>query len=42
MISTGSEPSIVKTLADLAELRASGVVTDGEFEAKKAELLERI
>lgn len=42
-ISTGSaDASIPKTIADLGRLRTAGLVTDAEFEAKKAELLERL
>jgi hypothetical protein len=33
---------VTRTLTSLAELRDSGVITPEEYEAKKAELLERI
>lgn len=36
------EPDALEQLRKLGELRASGVLTDSEFEAKKAELLRRI
>lgn len=43
MLSTGSaDASIPKTIADLGKLRTAGLVTEAEFEAKKAELLERL
>ena len=35
-------PNVVEQLRQLGELRALGVVTDAEFEAKKAELLKRL
>lgn len=36
------EPSIPAQIAELDELRERGVISDEEFEAKKAELLERM
>jgi len=36
------QPDIVKQIAALAELHAQGVLTDDEFAAKKAELLDRM
>jgi voltage-gated potassium channel len=42
MVSTGTEVSPTRTIAELAELRAAGLVTDAEFEAKKAVLLDRL
>ena len=36
------QPDVFETLKKLGELRDSGVVTQDEFEAKKAELLARI
>ena len=36
------EPDALEQLRKLGELRASGVLTDAEFETKKAELLRRI
>lgn len=42
MLSTGPEGSPTRTIAELAELRSAGLVTDAEFEAKKAELLGRL
>jgi hypothetical protein len=35
-------PSPIEQLKQLGELRDAGVLTDGEFEAKKAELLKRV
>jgi hypothetical protein len=35
-------PDVYEQLAKLGELRTAGVLTDAEFEAKKAELLSRI
>jgi hypothetical protein len=35
-------PDVYEQLAKLGELRTAGIVTDAEFEAKKAELLSRI
>jgi hypothetical protein len=43
MLSTGSaDASIPKTIGDLGQLRSAGLLTDAEFEAKKAELLGRL
>jgi voltage-gated potassium channel len=42
MLSTGREGSPTRTIAELAELRANGLLTDAEFVAKKTELLERL
>jgi hypothetical protein len=36
------EPDALEALRKLGELRASGVLTEAEFEAKKAELLRRV
>ena len=40
----GEEPgnTALAALRELADLHASGVVTDAEFAAKKAELLRRV
>ena len=35
-------PSVTDQLGELAQLRESGVLTDAEFEAMKAQLLERM
>jgi hypothetical protein len=37
-----AEPSVTDTLKQLGELHAAGVLTQEEFEAKKAELLSRL
>ena len=39
---TDSSADIIEQIEKLAELHKSGILTDVEFEAKKAELLERI
>jgi hypothetical protein len=39
---TGPEPSVADRLTQLSELRRRGVVTEAEFEAKKAQLLEQL
>ena len=36
------DPDVLEQLRKLGELRNAGVLTDAEFEAKKAELLGRI
>ena len=36
------DPDVLEQLRKLGELRTAGVLTDAEFEAKKAELLGRI
>jgi hypothetical protein len=38
----GREPSVAERLTQLSELRRRGVVTEAEFEAKKAQLLEQL
>lgn len=40
--SEAGEPSVTDTLKQLGELHAAGVLTQEEFEAKKAELLSRL
>ena len=43
LLSTGSpDRSPTQTIAELGNLRLAGLVTDDEFQAKKAELLERL
>jgi voltage-gated potassium channel len=43
LISTGSTPgSPIRAISELGELRANGLITDAEFESKKADLLSRI
>jgi PH (Pleckstrin Homology) domain-containing protein/putative oligomerization/nucleic acid binding protein len=37
-----SQPDVMQQLQQLGALRDSGVLTDAEFEAKKAELLQRL
>jgi uncharacterized membrane protein YdbT with pleckstrin-like domain len=37
-----SEPSVTEQLDDLGRLRKDGVITEEEFQAKKAELLKRL
>lgn len=39
---SAAQEDVLETLRKLGELRDAGVVTSGEFEAKKAELLRRI
>ena len=41
-LATSKEPSIPDQISQLATLRDEGVITDKEFEAKKADLLERM
>ena len=36
------EESIPDQIADLAKLRDQGVITEAEFQAKKAQLLDRL
>jgi uncharacterized membrane protein YdbT with pleckstrin-like domain len=38
----GREPSVTEQLEDLGRLRKDGVLTEEEFQAKKAELLKRL
>jgi uncharacterized membrane protein YdbT with pleckstrin-like domain len=40
--SAPAQPSVVDQLSQLADLRDRGVITPAEFEAKKAQLLERM
>jgi len=42
MLATGPEGSPTRSIAELGELRAAGLLTDAEFEAKKFQLLEKI
>jgi hypothetical protein len=42
MLATGPEGSPTRSIAELGELRAAGLLTDAEFEAKKIQLLEKI
>lgn len=43
LISTGSDAgSPARAIGELGELRAAGLVTDAEFETKKAQLLDRL
>jgi hypothetical protein len=37
-----AEPDALEQLRKLGDLRAAGVLTDAEFDGKKAELLRRI
>lgn len=39
---TGSAPSTLEQIRQLAEMRDSGILTEAEFEAKKTELLSRL
>jgi hypothetical protein len=40
--STPPNPDVLEQLRKLGDLRKAGVLTDAEFEAKKAELLGRL
>ena len=37
-----SRDQIMKTLKELGELKAAGILTDAEFDAKKKELLAKL
>jgi hypothetical protein len=41
-VAAAAEPSVTDTLKQLGELHAAGVLTQEEFEAKKADLLSRL
>ncbi|GAB2987630.1 hypothetical protein GCM10027184_45770 [Saccharothrix stipae] len=41
-VATSTEPDVFEQLRKLGELRDAGIVTAGEFEAKKRELLARL
>ncbi len=40
--SSASQPDVLDQLRKLAELRDAGVISNDEFEAKKADLLSRM
>ena len=41
-VGPGGEPTVADRLVQLDELRRRGILTDAEFAAKKAELLDRL